>query len=92
MKLRDLDLSDHPVNAEHQALGLPPVETHVTAATQRTAIVDQRVLRVALWSVVFKGHPLRSARPPSRHLDPAARPACAWPWAAVRPAASPTSG
>ncbi len=53
MKLRDLDLSDHPVNAEHQALGLPPVETHVTAATQRLAIVDQRILRVALWSVVF---------------------------------------
>ena len=46
MKLRDLDYSDHPVNAEHQALGLPPVEAHVTAAA-RTAVLDQRVLRVA---------------------------------------------
>ncbi len=52
MKLRDLDYSDHPVNAEHEALGLPPVEAHVTAAA-RTAVMDQRVLRVALWSVVF---------------------------------------
>jgi uncharacterized protein len=26
MKIRDLDLSDTPVNQEHQALGLPPVE------------------------------------------------------------------
>jgi hypothetical protein len=25
MKIRDLDLSDSPINAEHRALGLPPV-------------------------------------------------------------------
>lgn len=67
MKLRNLDYSDTPVNAEHRALGLPPVETSViakggvsgtfsglmAAAAQRAAAVgDERVLRVALWSVV----------------------------------------
>jgi hypothetical protein len=54
MKLRDLDLSDHPINAEHQALGLPPVEAHVSAAAASAAAeLDQRVLRTALWSVVL---------------------------------------
>jgi hypothetical protein len=32
MKIRDLDYSNHPVNAEHQALGLPPLEREVTGA------------------------------------------------------------
>lgn len=30
MKLRDLDLSSNPVNEEHRALGLPPVEEAIT--------------------------------------------------------------
>ena len=47
MKIRDLDYSNHPVNAEHQALGLPPVERGVTAAAEHP------VLRVALWSVLL---------------------------------------
>ena len=56
MKLRDLDLRDTPVNAEHQALGLPPVEAHVAAAAaaaEASAALDRRVMRTALWSVVF---------------------------------------
>ena len=69
MKLRDLDHRDIPVNAEHRALGLPPVETSVSAAASAlaasepsiapagaasaaVAALDQRVLRLALWSVV----------------------------------------
>ena len=47
MKIRDLDLSDNPVNAEHQALGLPPIEHAVTHSA------DHPVLRFAMWSVVF---------------------------------------
>lgn len=47
MKVRDLDLTNNPVNAEHQALGLPPVEVAVTHAD------DHPVLRFAMWSVVF---------------------------------------
>jgi uncharacterized membrane protein YfcA len=47
MKIRDLDLSSNPVNAEHAALGLPPLEKAVTAAS------GPPVLRVAMWSVVF---------------------------------------
>ncbi len=48
MKVRQLDLSDHPLNAEHQALGLPPVETSLTqpAATAPS-------LRLAFWSVLL---------------------------------------
>jgi uncharacterized protein len=46
VKIRDLDLSDNPVNAEHQALGLPPVEREVTSA-------GHPVLRVAMWSVLL---------------------------------------
>ena len=30
MKIRDLDLSSSPLNAEHEALGLPPVEDYVS--------------------------------------------------------------
>ncbi len=47
MKVRDLDLSNHPVNAEHEALGLPPIEN----AVMQTA--DHTLLRVVMWSVVF---------------------------------------
>ncbi len=47
MKIRRLDLSDTPLNAEHRALGLPPVE-------QEPAIVAAHpVLRVAMWSVLL---------------------------------------
>lgn len=52
MKLRDLDYRDTPVNAEHQALGLPPLETPLGDAALAAAR-DQRVLRVAMWSVVL---------------------------------------
>jgi uncharacterized protein len=47
MKIRDLDLSDNPINAEHEALGLPPVENELTHPSQHP------VLRIAMWSVVF---------------------------------------
>jgi uncharacterized protein len=47
MKVRDLDLTDNPLNAEHQALGLPPVEVAVTHSSQQPA------LRLALWSIVL---------------------------------------
>ncbi|MCZ8234120.1 MAG: sulfite exporter TauE/SafE family protein [Inhella sp.] len=49
MKIRDLDLSDNPVNAEHAALGLPPLENAVTHAHDP----HHPVLRFAMWSVVF---------------------------------------
>ncbi len=49
MKVRHLDLSDNPVNAEHRALGLPPVETALTEAVA----APHPVLRIAQWSVVF---------------------------------------
>jgi uncharacterized protein len=47
MKIRDLDYSNHPVNAEHQALGLPPLEREVTQVGRHP------VLRVAMWSVLL---------------------------------------
>jgi uncharacterized protein len=47
MKIRDLDLSDSPLNAEHQALGLPPVEKELTRSQ------DHPVLRLAMWSVLI---------------------------------------
>ncbi len=47
MKIRDLDLSDNPINAEHQALGLPPVERELSRAAEHP------VLRVAMWSVLL---------------------------------------
>jgi hypothetical protein len=47
MKIRDLDLSDSPINAEHRALGLPPVEKELTQATEHP------VLRAAMWSVLL---------------------------------------
>lgn len=48
MKIRDLDLSNNPVNAEHAALGLPPLENAVTHAGD----AGHPVLRVAMWSVI----------------------------------------
>lgn len=47
MKIRDLDYSDNPINAEHQALGLPPVEREITQCSRHPA------LRVAMWSVLL---------------------------------------
>lgn len=47
MKIRNLDLSDSPINAEHLALGLPPVEGDISHPSQHP------VLRVAVWAVTF---------------------------------------
>ncbi len=38
MKIRDLDLSDTPVNKEHQALGIPPIEQIPLHPVIRTAV------------------------------------------------------
>ena len=47
MKIRDLDLSQSPLNAEHEALGLPPVEDYVTHPD------NHPVLRAAMWAAVL---------------------------------------
>lgn len=47
MKIRNLDLSDNEINAEHQALGLPPIEDEVSHPS------NHPVLRVAVFAVVF---------------------------------------
>ena len=47
MKIRDLDLSDSPINAEHLALGLPPLENEFSHPSHHP------VLRMAMWSVIF---------------------------------------
>ena len=47
MKIRNLDLSDNAINAEHQALGLPPIEDDITHPSRHP------VLRVAVWAVSF---------------------------------------
>lgn len=47
MKIRNLDLSDNAINAEHEALGLPPVEDDISHPS------DHPVLRIAVWAVVF---------------------------------------
>jgi len=47
MKIRNLDLTDNAINAEHEALGLPPVEDEVTHPS------NHPVLRAAMWAVVF---------------------------------------
>ena len=46
MKIRDLDLTASPINSEHQALGLPPVEDYVSNP------INHPVLRVAMWLAV----------------------------------------
>lgn len=66
MKVRHLDLSDSPANAEHLALGLPPLETSVTQGSAAQPNIAQgaggaatvgapdgaAALRFAMWSVV----------------------------------------
>lgn len=47
MKIRNLDLSDNAINAEHEALGLPPLEDDVSHPSHHP------VLRTAVWAVVF---------------------------------------
>ena len=47
MKIRDLDYSNTPVNAEHRQLGLPPLERQLVSDAAHP------VLRVALWSVLL---------------------------------------
>lgn len=47
MKIRDLDHSNHPLNAEHKALGLPPLERHTLSDA------NHPVLRVAMWLVLL---------------------------------------
>lgn len=47
MKFRNLDLSDNAINAEHQALGLPPVEDDISHPSRHPA------LRIAVWAVSF---------------------------------------
>ena len=49
MKIRSLDLRANPVNAEHERLGLPPLESSVTQVGDS----QHPVLRMALWSVIF---------------------------------------
>jgi uncharacterized protein len=47
MKFRDLDLSDNALNAEHQKLGIPPLER----AVEEIALGDphSRIIRAAVW-------------------------------------------
>lgn len=47
MKIRNLDLTDNAINAEHTELGLPPVEDDVSHPS------DHPVLRIAVWAVGF---------------------------------------
>lgn len=48
MKIRDLDLSDSPVNKEHEALGIPPVEQVPVHAVIRAAIWFATITLVVL--------------------------------------------
>lgn len=47
MKIRDLDLSSSPLNAEHEALGLPPVEDYVSHPD------NHPILRSAMWFAIL---------------------------------------
>ena len=47
MKIRDLDLSSSPLNAEHEALGLPPVEDYVSHPD------NHPLLRSAMWFAIL---------------------------------------
>jgi uncharacterized protein len=47
MKLRDLDLTTNPINEEHAALGIPPVEYEVAHPS------DHPFLRIATWLAGF---------------------------------------
>ncbi len=46
MKIRELDYSASPVNTEHQAMGLPPVEDYVSHPA------NHPVLRIAMWLAI----------------------------------------
>lgn len=47
MKIRNLDLSQSPINSEHEALGIPPVEDFVSHPD------NHPVLRAAMWFAVL---------------------------------------
>ena len=47
MKLRDVDLSPSPINAEHEALGIPPVEESITHASEHP------ILTMGAWLAGF---------------------------------------
>lgn len=47
MKIRDLDLSDNPINQQHLELGIPPVEGSIAHSS------DHPVLRIAMWLAFF---------------------------------------
>lgn len=47
MKFRDLDLSDNAINAEHQKLGIPPLERSVEHIAQASS--PDRFIRGAVW-------------------------------------------
>lgn len=47
MRVRDLDLSDTPINAEHQRLGIPPVERQIQQGTVVTSGIP--VVGFAMW-------------------------------------------
>jgi uncharacterized membrane protein YfcA len=47
MKIRNLDLTENAINAEHQELGLPPLEDEVSHPSSHP------VLRVAMFAVAF---------------------------------------
>ncbi|MCU9950720.1 sulfite exporter TauE/SafE family protein [Pseudomonas solani] len=47
MKIRNLDLSQSPINTEHEALGIPPVEDFVSHPD------NHPVLRAAMWFAVL---------------------------------------
>ncbi|MGY4531539.1 putative membrane protein YfcA [Pseudomonas sp. TE3786] len=46
MKIRELDYTPSPINTEHQAMGLPPVEDYVSHPA------NHPVLRIAMWLAV----------------------------------------
>lgn len=47
MKIRDLDYSSNPINAEHEALGIPPIEESVSHPG------DHPILRICAWLAGF---------------------------------------
>jgi uncharacterized membrane protein YfcA len=65
MKIRNLDLSQSPLNEEHEALGLPPVEDFVThpdnhpvlrAAVWAAALIMLGLLSFLAWRLFFGDH------------------------------------
>src|SRR5690554_6072417 len=46
MKIRSIDLSDSPLNAEHTRLGLPPIEDTISHPDNHPA------LRIAMWAAL----------------------------------------